>query len=428
MIGPLIRPSAPLLSVQRSTVLSMVFSGHASNHSTQDSLGGNKLCGKRRNENTQPARQQSRRWRAIVAGALACSGCATTVLDVPLTVTAPVSKSTVVDRRADFAAALRQEFAKEHLLVDPTQWLRLPPDVSTGAESLAPANASVRSTSILIAPGILGDCVADQSVPFGDGKERPAGHNYSAAYGIYNSLGFATVRAVPLLGRASSATNARLLVDAILAEQAKPEVADIVVVGYSKGVPDSLEAISLLTGENGGFPSKLRVLVSVAGVVNGTVLADRFQGLYEALTGKFNPLGCTPSQGGELESLTKRVRLEWLRRHTIPQQVRLYSLVASNTESDVAPGLAESFRQLSRVGDRNDGQMVVSDAILPGSMLLGEVRSDHWKFVLPLESLPAWAVRALVNDKPFPRSALFRAIVRTVQADLSQAPLRTPPT
>jgi hypothetical protein len=62
----------------------------------------------------------------------------------------------------------------------------------------------------------------------------------------------------------------------------------------------------------------------------------------------------------------------------------------------------------------------MSEAILPGSKLLGEVRSDHWTFVLPLSRNPAFFLRNMVSAEPFPREALLRALVRYVADDLAR--------
>lgn len=64
--------------------------------------------------------------------------------------------------------------------------------------------------SVLIVPGIFGDCVDDQSLPFSDGIERERPANYTGGYAHYRaSLG--SVRAIQLSGRASPASNAVLI-------------------------------------------------------------------------------------------------------------------------------------------------------------------------------------------------------------------------
>jgi hypothetical protein len=86
----------------------------------------------------------------------------------------------------------------------------------------------------------------------------------------------------------------------------------------------------------------------------------------------------------------------------------------------MSSGLAGFNDDLSEIDPRNDGQVIESDAILPHSTLIGEVRSDHWIYVLPLAQHPKLIVRGFVSDRPFPRAALFRAMVRYVTDELAQ--------
>lgn len=354
--------------------------------------------------------------RMFAASAVALASCSPPkAVDAPLTVTLPLSHMTVVDSRIAFAEVFERELSTSNSPTHADSWLTLPKGVHLRPVTDQPGALQYR-ISILIAPGIFGDCVASQ--PFSDGLNRPGTDNYVEGYRHYQSLGAVSIRAVQLRGRASSARNGDLLADAILEEQRRPDVGVILLVGYSKGLSDALHALAKLNSEQ-QFPSKLKALVSIVGVVSGTFLADQYASLYESLAASFNPLQCSAAEGGEVESLAKRVRLPWLERHELPTSVSLYSVVARTNEDEVAPGLLPSFRKLTQLGSQNDGQLLESDAILPRSLLLAEVLSDHWKFVLPLEGHPSQLVRALVNDKYFPRDEFFRALVRFVLTDIS---------
>lgn len=357
------------------------------------------------------------RWIAIGTLALGLQSCATPPNVTPILVTSTLSNAGVDDHRNAFATSFLQELRRSGDGSDVGQWLLLGRVAATAARP-PPAEKLRGSTVVLIAPGIFGDCVASQTLPFSDGVARAGTENYSAGYKVYERLGLRRIEAAQLKGRASSARNGQLLVDKLTEYEKDVEVQNVVLIGYSKGVADSLHAIQQLESE-AVPPKKLKAFVSVAGVVNGTTLADQNQLAYETLTRHFNPLECSPSEGGEMESLTKRVRTAWMESFIPPKRVRMYSIVASTDANQVAPGLALTHRKLSTLGDYNDGQVLVSDAILPKSALLAVVKSDHWAFVLPLKTNPSLAVRAAAGSRDFPRGSLFAAIVNFVVGDIA---------
>lgn len=356
------------------------------------------------------------------AAAIALLGaCATPVFEgdpnLPLTATLPLRSAHVTDGRAAFAAAFQRELsaaASGGTPADAAAHLRLA--APAGGHTAAPAAADLRRLSVLIVPGLFGDCFDDQAVPFGDGVARTRDQEYTQAYRIYDDLGLAGIRTLRISGRASSAANAEVVVRELLAEAARPEVERIVLIGYSKGVPDLLEALAGLQREQ-RVPSKLHAVVSVAGVVMGTPIADKYGALYETVGGAMELVGCPTSAGGEVQSLMRSVRVPWLASAVLPASPRYYTLVAHADRDDVSPGLRRFNTLLSTLDPRNDGQMLAPEAILPGSTLLAVVKSDHWSFVLPLVRSPRPLVKSrLSTGTDFPREALFRAIVRTVGA------------
>jgi hypothetical protein len=308
----------------------------------------------------------------------------------------------VRDGRAEFLALLQHE-------------QRAP--AATGARFFAlQARFAARaaSTVVLVVPGLLGDCVSAQAVPFGDGVMRTPQRSALEAYGQYADLGLKAVRLVPLPGRASSAANGVALAAAIRAAAAERGVRHIVIVSYSKGTADALHALHELE-RAGPWPTQLHALVSVAGIVRGTPLADRHQTLYDALSSHVAPLDCSPEQGGSLASLTHAARKAWLAAHPPPRRLRLYSIAADAEPQRMAWALRATYDELAAIDARNDGQVLTDDALLPGSTLLAELRADHWSLALPLDRHPQAWLRALAAP-PYPREALFRALVKTALA------------
>jgi hypothetical protein len=347
--------------------------------------------------------------------------------DQPPIVTLPLAHAGVRDERAAFATLFEREWRTAPRREGDTtiaRWLHGVGGAGT-TRAASPADlaridaafaARASNTTVLIVPGLFGDCVAAQSVPFGDGVLRASHEDPRVAYRAYADLGLRDVRLLPVPGRGSTATNARLLADAIRAEAARTDRTDrdrIVLVGYSKGVPDLLEALALLNHE-GGVPAKVKAVVSVAGAVMGTPLADHYRSAYEALSPHVTPLDCTPSRGAELASLTRHDRVAWLATHALPPGIAWHSIIAHASVDEMAPPLRYTARELAAVDARNDGQLVASDAVLPHGTLLAEVRADHWDVALPRDRHPEAIVRALTSQRGYPREALFRALVRWV--------------
>jgi hypothetical protein len=87
-----------------------------------------------------------------------------------------------------------------------------------------------------------------------------------------------------------------------------------------------------------------------------------------------------------------------------------YSVIAVAGDGPVNPMLDGFHALLSRLDERNDGQVLLEDAVVPGSTVLGVFRADHWSIALPFEDSPNPAMRALGIHNHFPRAALVRAI------------------
>lgn len=329
----------------------------------------------------------------------------------------------VVDERASFARLFGQELAARGGANAATNgpWMH---GIAAGGDADPKRLAAMRerfarraaATSVLVVPGLFGDCFETQVVPFGDGVARPRERSRVEAYRGFDDLGLRSIRLVGLPGRASSAVNGRRLAQAIRDEARQPGVERIVLVAYSKGVPDALHALAELDAA-GDLPRPPVALVSVAGVVRGTPLADGLGSLYAAFTPYLQPFDCAPSEGGEVATLTWRERGAWLAAHPLPSRVRAYSIVAWAPIEETGLGLRLTKAELDAFDVRNDGQVLAVDAILPGGTLLAEARADHWDVALPRVLHPNPLLRALASGRGFPRDALLRATLVWVVGD-----------
>jgi hypothetical protein len=335
----------------------------------------------------------------------------------PPTVSLPIGLAGITDARAAFAPMLEVELRAAGQSGVATWLHNAPPSAQTYPPPAENKRFASRagSTSVLVIGGLFDDCLGALSVPFGDGAIRDGGVSLDAGYRQYDDLGLRSIRVLRVPGRASSEANGALVAAAIADESARPDVQRVVVVGYSKGTPDALQALAVLQRQ-GGVPRKLVALVSVAGAVMGTPLADFYQPAYDAISPRVTPFECTPSQGGDMESLTRRVRVAWLAANPLPAGVAYYSIVAHAPLDEMAPPLRLTARQLAAIDPRNDGQLIAADAILPGSTLLAEARADHWDVAIPRDRDPNALLRATTSGRGYPREALFRAMLKWVLA------------
>lgn len=358
----------------------------------------------------------------LLALALAATACAPIrplprSADHAPTVTLPLGLSGVTDERRAFAAVFERELQADGPSASVAPWLHGPvPASDARVEGLAARFAArAAGVSVVIVPGLFDDCVDTQSVPFGDGQVRPRERSLTEAYRQYADLGLAGLRSLSLPGRESSDANAPKVAAAILAEAARPEVQRIVILAYSKGLPDALRALAHLQDRQ-GIPAKVTDLVSVAGPVMGTPLADHAEQAFAAVSPLVQPFECSASDGKELASLTRRDSIAWLEQRRLPPALRYHSVLAHAAREDVSPVLRPVHGLLSTFDARNDGQVLASDAIIPGGALLAEARADHWDVALPRERHPNALVRALTSGRNYPREALLRAILKWVIA------------
>ena len=259
---------------------------------------------------------------------------------------------------------------------------------------LGPARVKLR---IVVVPGILGECVEKLATPFEDAI-APLGRE-----------GW-TVQSLEVSGRSGSAANARQIRDEIRALRLRADE-KLVLIGYSKGMSDILELLG--SADQAVIPDGSSI-VSVTGVVRGTPIADRSSRAYRAF--RWLPVpGCGPGDGRGVESLTRAHRLAWLATHRLPSRLHYYSLPAYTDRGNVSWVLRSGWSTLARIDPRNDGQVIASDSIIPGSQLLGYANSDHWALVLPFALKAPALARLFATRNAYPRVVLLESIARFLE-------------
>jgi hypothetical protein len=276
------------------------------------------------------------------------------------------------------------------------------------------SNVNNRMIKVVIVTGIFGECIADYLLPFSDGKYFEGYQPPRDGYDYLKKLGY-EVEVIVTKGRASTEANG-MLVRERLQEISRATSRNIVIVAYSKGTTDVLHALTLFKED---IPKNISALVSVAGVVAGTPIADEFAGVYDSLLKEVPWSTCPPADGGAVKSLSRSEQFTWLsqHQHQLPKSVKYYSLAAFVPSERVTTVLKRFHTLLSRVDPRNDGQVLIQDAIIPGSTILGYVNADHWAVAYGFNrsKYPLW--RRPVNHNSFPREVLIESILRYVAQD-----------
>ena len=214
----------------------------------------------------------------------------------------------------------------------------------------------------------------------------------------------------------SSTNNARQIRDAIMAMPAEMGPPRLVLIGYSKGAPDILEAIV-------AYPeirSRVAAVVSAAGAVGGSALANDATQYQADLLRHFPGATCSSGDGGAVESLRPAVRRAWLAQHPLPRDVRYYSLVTFPKPERISSILTGSYDKLALIDSRNDSQVIFYDQVVPGSTLVGYVNADHWALAVPVARIHTTIGSLFVTQNAYPREALMEALLRFVEEDLAQ--------
>ncbi len=223
------------------------------------------------------------------------------------------------------------------------------------------------------------------------------------------------VEVVKVEGLSSSSRNAEQIRDAVMGMYRPQQGPGLVLLGYSKGIGDALEAVVTYPQ----VQERVAAVISLAGAVGGSPLADdASQSLVNML--QYIPGGdCDRSDEGALESLKPAVRQRWLADNPLPASIRYYSLVAYPGPEQISSGLKTSYNKLSQIDARNDSQLIFYDQVIPGSTLLGYLNADHWAVAVPIARSNKLLGTTFVNRNAFPREVMLEAITRQVEEDLA---------
>jgi hypothetical protein len=223
------------------------------------------------------------------------------------------------------------------------------------------------------------------------------------------------LRAIQVDALSGSTRNARQIRDAVMAIDQGPGAPRLVLFGYSKGTPDVLEAIV----NHPEIRPRVAAVVSVAGAVGGSALANEAEQYQADLLRHFPGAACDSGDGGAVASLRPAVRRAWLAQNPLPAGVPTYSVVTLPRPERISSILRGSADKLSRIDGRNDSQVIFYDQVVPGSTLVGYLNADHWAIVVPIARTHDTIGSLFVTQNAYPREALLEAVLRFVEEDLA---------
>jgi hypothetical protein len=255
--------------------------------------------------------------------------------------------------------------------------------------------------TILIVPGAFSGCIEKIGAPFHDGSER------------LRQMGY-RIESIDISGLSSSRRNAEIIAEAVTKYISGPSHR-LILLGYSKGTTDILHFLV-------AYPDlalRIEAVLSVAGAVNGSPLADRYTEVeYDNWLARLFPERCQPGDRGVFDSLSRTQQFQWLATHPLPDHVRYYSLASFARYADVQMHLQPTYKLLEQIHPLNDGQLLFIDQLIPGSTLLGYVNADHWTIAIPVEEKFSRRDPALKDRHRQLRDALFEAMVLFLAEDL----------
>jgi hypothetical protein len=218
-------------------------------------------------------------------------------------------------------------------------------------------------------------------------------------------------------GLSGTEHNARQIRDAIAALPAEFDGIPVLLIGYSKGAPDILQAVV----DYPEIKERVVAVISASGAIGGSPLANAADQKDLNIIRRFPGGDCSEGDGGAIDSLRPATRRSWLANNTLPDDIAYYSLVTYPDPDHISSVLGSSYRKLSQVDARNDSQLIYYDQVIPGSTLLGFINADHWAIAVPIARTHSFIGSTFVDKNNYPREAMVEAVLRFVKEDLESS-------
>ena len=261
--------------------------------------------------------------------------------------------------------------------------------------SVRPPAAAASRYRLLFVPGFLASCF-------------PGIHSFTDVVEAARAAGFAAdVLAVG--GRNDVASNALLIADQV-ERMTMNDTRRLILVGHSKGADEILQMLVARPD----LAARVDALLTVAGALQGSPLADDLHALYGISAGVMPFEGCDRGQGDPIADLQPAVRTAWWKAHGGSLRTPIYSIVTLPDLSRLSLSLLAPYAWLSSYSPDNDGMLRVQDQVVPSSRLLGIVNADHLSVAIPH---PGILYLLVFSPVMFPRPQVYLAAIDVIASE-----------
>jgi hypothetical protein len=217
-------------------------------------------------------------------------------------------------------------------------------------------------------------------------------------------------------GLSGTQNNARQISEQIASLPPEQASKPLVLLGYSKGAPDILQAIV----DYPELAKNVVAVISAAGAVGGSAMANNAKQSDTNLLTKIPKSKCSEGDGGAIAALRPAVRQKWLAENKLPEHINYYSVVTFPDPEHMSSVLKSNYRKLGQIDGRNDSQLIYYDQLIPGSTLLAYVNADHLAIAVPVARTHSVTSSLFATKNHYPREAMFESILRYVEEDLEE--------
>jgi pimeloyl-ACP methyl ester carboxylesterase len=328
-------------------------------------------------------------------------GCTPTLvkfdLDIPAQTLTYAGAPTIYDQRPRFreifCELINENSEAQHRQIKCENYLWHLNDEKQSDRLSLPLPVHDPSLRIILVTGAFAECFPKMGKP------------YQLAAARLEKFGY-KIDTLVVSGRSSSSYNAAMIAKTL--DGLELEATErLILLGYSKGATDILHFLV----DYPELAKKVTAVLSVAGVINGTPLADKFADTYEKWFKNTPIKACSPGDADVLKSLKRSVQFPWLAVNPLPQEVRYFSIAAFTNRENVQPGLLFTYDFLKNIDPRNDGQVIFYDQVIPGASLLGYINLDHWAIAVPVKEKTASSAWEAAATHPHVRAFLFEAMI-----------------
>jgi len=181
-------------------------------------------------------------------------------------------------------------------------------------------------------------------------------------------------------GISGTENNARQINEQIASLPPEQAGRPIILLGYSKGAPDVLQAVV----DYPELAEKVVAVISAAGAVGGSALANGAKQSQANMLTKIPKSDCSEGDGGAVNAMRPATRQKWLAENDLPEHISYYSVATFPDPEHISSALKSSYRKLGKI----DGS-------------LGHCRADcTYSFVYGI---------SIYHQKPIPSRGITRS-------------------